>query len=345
MWEAPAFFLALHLWLGVGTVLGPLIVSIFLRPEDPHNLHLFMPESMDNYTQNTIGENNSFVTKQTPIFPTLMNQTDPEVNLKGSVSYHHGLYRYPYIFISTIAFFLAISFFISGCMNRKGKKGEKEVLLGEETTTQAVRTTIQGRGATVYFLTLCMAMLFFQGGTEVAFSGLLAMYTTKGLHMSTFEGYMLNEIFWGSILAFRLLAILLSYFVNFKVQVPYSLSLAFASMAVLCFAVNAHPVVIWVATTGFGLACSVMIQNLILLVNEYMSFSSRIASLSVAPLFLGSTVLSAITGNVMVTFGMHTFPILFFSYVCISSVLYLIYHLSKPIFQTSNDSIVDEAHK
>ena len=341
MWEAPAFFLALHLWFGVGTVLGPLVVSVFLDPEDPHNLHLFMHKSMDNYTQNTILENNSFVTKQTPMFPALLNHTDAEPNLKAPVSYHHGLYRYPFIFISTIAFLVAISFFISGCMNRKGKKGEKEVLLGEETTTPAVRTTIQGRGATVYFLTLCMAMLFFQGGTEVAFSGLLAMYTTKGLHMSTFEGYMLNEIFWGSILAFRLLAILLSYFVNFKVQIPCSLSLAFASMAVLCFAVTDHPVVIWVATTGFGLACSVMIQNLILLVNEYMSFSSRIASLSVAPLFLGSTVLSAITGNVMVTFGMHTFPILFFTYVCISSVLYLIYHFSKPIFQTSKNTSIN----
>ena len=255
-----------------------------------------------------------------------INRTETDQTGVDQVPLHVANYhKYPYIIMAGISFALAAFFFTSRLV-QISKWGEEHLHLlhteraleekdiSDDSEDEEGRLTGKKRVLKMCCVCLLVFMLFLQGGIQETFSAYIMMYACQGLHLSESSGYYLNDLFWGALLIGRCLMTVLGYFSDTIFLTPISLCFSVLIMGVLSFTSSTMPAIIWMSTAGFGLTNCVMLPNLILLMNDQMAFGSRIATLSVAAVCMGSFVLSAITGNVIVSFTMQTFPWCFLIY-------------------------------
>jgi fucose permease len=154
-------------------------------------------------------------------------------------------------------------------------------------------------------------LLFLYVGIETGFGGMIFTYATKGNIVSESYASYINSIYWGALTLGRLITILLArkYSPAIILAGNFSLSVLFLGL-ILIWPSNAG--MIWVVSTGLGLALSSVFPTLLALGETRMKITGSITGWFFFGSSLGGTLLPMLLGQVFEYIGSYQMMITLF---------------------------------
>ena len=145
-------------------------------------------------------------------------------------------------------------------------------------------------------ITLISAFFFMHMGAELSFGAFITPYAQDQVLYTESMARVLNSMFWGGVVAGRLIAIPLAG----RLSAGAMLKMDLAGLAVSIAVIGAWPAsttALWIGTVGLGISIASMIPSSINYAGERMPITGQITALFLVGASLGSTVLPLIVGQ------------------------------------------------
>jgi len=146
-------------------------------------------------------------------------------------------------------------------------------------------------------IALISAFFFMHMGAELSFGAFITTYGTDTFYQGA-ESWarVLNSMFWGGLVAGRLIAVPLATRLSASAMLQIDLAGLTASIALIALLPDST-VALWIGTVGLGVSIASMIPSSINYAGERMPITGQITSLFLVGASLGSTVLPLIVGQ------------------------------------------------
>jgi len=145
-------------------------------------------------------------------------------------------------------------------------------------------------------ITLISAFFFMHMGAELSFGAFITPYAQDQVLYTESLARVLNSMFWGGVVAGRLIAIPLATRLSAGAMLLLDLGGLTASVAVIALWPGST-VALWIGTIGLGVSIASMIPSSINYAGERMPITGQITALFLVGASLGSTVLPLIVGQ------------------------------------------------
>ena len=169
----------------------------------------------------------------------------------------------------------------------------------------------QAPNSNLRLVILMSVLLFLYVGIETGFGGMIFTYATKGNIVSESSASYINSIYWGALTLGRLITILLArkYSPAIILAGNFSLSVLFLGLILIW---PSNVVMIWVVSTGLGLALSSVFPTLLALGETRMKITGSITGWFFFGSSLGGTLLPMLLGQVFEYIGSYQMMITLF---------------------------------
>ena len=175
-----------------------------------------------------------------------------------------------------------------------------------------------------YKLVVPMIILFFlYVGVEASFGGWIYTYATiNNISGETGASYM-NSLYWGALMAGRLITIPLSRkFTPSKILIGNYVLMVLFLLMILIWPIN--PVMVWIASIGLGFAVSSVFPTLLALAETRMKVTGAITGLFFLGTSLAGTVVPMVLGQIFEYVGSYQAMLALFIGACLGLAVLLV---------------------
>lgn len=175
-----------------------------------------------------------------------------------------------------------------------------------------------------YKLVIPMIVLFFlYVGVEASFGGWIYTYATINNISGEIGASYLNSLFWGALMAGRLIMIPLSRKFNpSKILIGNYVLMVLFLLMILIWPVN--PVMVWIASIGLGFAVSSVFPTLLSLAETRMKVTGAITGLFFLGTSLAGTVVPMVLGQIFEYVGSYQAMLALFIGACLGLVVLIV---------------------
>jgi FHS family Na+ dependent glucose MFS transporter 1 len=293
----------IHFMFGVGAFVAPILAEPFLSTNS----------SLEYNETTTLIPDNITTTTTNPPTTTPANWTEPEVleasnateSTFSSILSNHmqkfhllinhitKLTKVQFAYLTIALFLQLVSFMalVTCCLERPKRLSAQNVDMDGQYIIKK-----ETMGFRIQILVLLAIFFFLYVGMEVAYGGLIMIFSVKQLGWSKEEGTWLTSVFWGSFAASRGAAIFISRWCSPAVMLIADLLLCAISMIGLLMTLESNPTMLWYCTAVLGVGMASIFPTGITWAERYLRVTGKAASVFVVGSALGEMAIPALVG-------------------------------------------------